>query len=503
MSERTNNELSIEEASARLAARELRSVDLTRDCLAAIERTDADVGSFLEVTADLALAQAADADERLDAGRDVRPLTGIPIALKDLFVTAGVRTTCASKMLENFVPRYDGTAVARLREAGAVLLGKVNMDEFAMGSSCENSALGKTRNPWDLGRVAGGSSGGSATAVAAGQALGTLGTDTGGSIRLPASYCGVVGMKPTYGRVSRFGVVAFASSLDQVGPFARTARGAAALLECVAGHDRRDMTSIDAPVPAYTAELASSGDGRLDGVRVGIPSEYFTDGIEADVDAAVRAAIDQLVALGATTVPVSLPHTDYAVATYYLVATAEASSNLGRYDGVRYGMRVGDDDGLQAMYGATRDAGFGEEVKRRILLGTYALSAGYYDAYYGKAMKVRTLIRGDFDAAFADVDVLAMPTSPGTAFEVGARTADPLSMYLSDILTIPANLAGLPCLSVPCGFDAAGLPIGLQLVGPTLGESVLLRAAAAFEDATDHWRRRPALAGDGGSGSSD
>jgi aspartyl-tRNA(Asn)/glutamyl-tRNA(Gln) amidotransferase subunit A len=482
-------ELSIEEARRLLAAREVSSLELTEACIARIEKTDARVGSFLTFTAEHARAQAKAADARIAANDRVAPLTGIPIALKDLFVTEGVRTTCGSKILESFVPRFESTVARRLREAGAVLLGKLNMDEFAMGSSTENSALGVTRNPWNFARVAGGSSGGSATAIAAGQALGTFGTDTGGSIRLPASYCGVVGVKPTYGRVSRYGMIAFASSLDQAGPFASTVRGSAMLLEAVAGKDARDSTSIAAPVPSYLDAIG----GDLRGIRIGVPKEYFVEGLAGDVESAVRGALAQLESLGATLVEVSLPHTEYAVGAYYLVATAEASSNLGRYDGVRFGLRVGEERGLREMYGATRDAGFGTEVKRRIMLGTYALSAGYYDAYYLKAMKARTLIRGDFERAFAACDAMAMPTSPCTAFAIGARTGDPLQMYLSDILTISVNLAGLPGASIPCGFDRDRLPIGLQLVTPALEESRLLRIAAAYEDATDWHRKHPAL----------
>jgi len=482
------NELAIEEASRRLRAREVSAVELAEACLARIAATDARAGSFLEVTAETARAEAREADRRIAAG-DAGPLTGVPIALKDLFITRGIRTTCASKILESFVPRFDGTLAEKLRAAGAVLLGKLNMDEFAMGSSTENSALGITRNPWDLSKVPGGSSGGSATAIAARQALGSFGTDTGGSIRLPASYCGVVGLKPTYGRVSRYGMIAFASSLDQAGPFASTVRGAAMLLQAVAGRDPRDSTSIDAPVPDY---LSGIGDG-VCGLRIGIPKEYFVPGMDGDVERAVRTAIDRLVALGAVPVEVSLPHTDYAVATYYIVATAEASSNLGRYDGVRFGLRKGGGKGLRDMYGETRDAGFGAEVKRRILIGSYALSAGYYDAYYLKAMKVRTLIRRDFEKAFERCDVLAMPTAASTAFARGARTGDPLKMYLSDILTISINLAGLPGMSIPCGFDASGMPIGLQLAARPLDEPTLLRAAASYEDATDWHRRAPSL----------
>ncbi len=484
------NELTIEEASRLLHAGDISSLELTEACLRQIEKTDTEIGSFLELTAELAREQARAADTRLNGSDGVHPLTGIPIGLKDLFLTEGVRTTCASKILENFSPAFDSTVVARLREAGAVIVGKLNMDEFAMGSSCENSGLGQTSNPWNLARVTGGSSGGSASSVAARQVLGAYGTDTGGSIRLPASYCGVVGMKPTYGRVSRYGVIAFASSLDQVGPFATTTRGAAMLLRTVAGKDPLDSTSIDTPVPDYVEAVG----GNLEGVTIGVPGEYFVEGIEPDVDAAVRTAIGQLEQLGAKVVEIELPHTEYAVATYYVVATAEASSNLGRYDGVRYGVRRGEEDGLLEMYGKTRDGGFGPEVKRRIMLGTYALSAGYYDAYYLKAMKVRTLIRGDFERAFEKCDALAMPTSPATAFEIGARMGDPLQMYLSDILTISVNLAGLPGLSLPCGFDGNDLPIGLQLVTAPLAEPTLFKVAAAFEDATDYSKRMPEIA---------
>lgn len=482
------NELSIEEAARLLAAREIGAVELTEACLARIEETDAEVGSFLEVTADLARAQAVEADRRLKDGTST-PLTGIPVGLKDIFLTKGVTTTCASRILEGFRPTFDGTVVARLREAGAVLVGKLNMDEFAMGSSCENSALGRTRNPWDLRRVPGGSSGGSASAVAARQVLGSFGTDTGGSIRLPASYCGVTGLKPTYGRVSRYGVIAFASSLDQVGPMATTARGTAMLLGAVAGRDPRDSTSIDAPVPDYRSTMTE----RLDGLRLGVPREYFIGGLDPDVDAAVRGAMKRLEELGATLVEVTLPHTEYAVAAYYIVATAEASSNLGRYDGIRYGQRRGEEKGLREMYGESREAGFGAEVKRRIMLGTYVLSAGYYDAYYSKAMRVRTLIRRDFEEAFASCDAIVTPTAPTTAFEVGSRTDDPLKMYLSDILTISVNLAGLPGMSVPCGFDRDGMPVGLQLIGRALDEATLLRTAAAYEASVDFGGRLPGV----------
>ncbi len=484
------NELSIEDAARLLRGREIGAEELTEACLARIEETDGAVGSFLEVTGELARSQARDADSRLADGNDVHPLTGIPVGLKDIFLTEGTKTTCASKLLSNYVPAFDSTVTARLRAAGAVIMGKLNMDEFAMGSSCENSSLGTTRNPWDLSRVPGGSSGGSASAVAARQVLGSYGTDTGGSIRLPASYCGVTGMKPTYGRVSRFGVIAFASSLDQVGPFATTSHGAAMLLHAVAGHDPRDSTSIDTPVPDYRKSMS----GSLEGVRLGVPAEYFIEGMEPDVEKSVRRAIAKLTELGAEIVEVSLPHTEYSVATYYIVATAEASSNLGRYDGVRYGVREGEEGGLASMYGATRDHGFGTEVKRRIMLGTYALSAGYYEAYYLKAMKVRTLIRQDYERAFEQCDALVMPTSPGTAFGIGARTDDPLKMYLTDILTISVNLAGLPGMSVPCGIDADGLPIGLQIVTGPLAEPTLFRVASAYQSATDWHTKQPEVA---------
>ena len=481
-------ELTISEAHRLLKNREISAVELTRSVLGRIAAVEAKVDAFLTILKAPALEQAAAADRAIAAGQ-CRPLTGIPLGIKDVVCTRGVATTCGSKILENFIPPYDASVIVRLKQEGAVIVGKLNMDEFAMGSSCENSALGITRNPWDLDRVPGGSSGGSATSVAARQVLGSFGTDTGGSIRLPASYCGVTGLKPTYGRVSRYGVIAFASSLDQVGPMATTARGAAILLQAVAGRDPRDSTSIDAPVPDYTATMGES----LGGLTLGIPREYFIGGLDPDVDRAVRAALDRLRDLGAKLVEVTLPHTEYAVATYYIVATAEASSNLGRYDGVRYGLRSGEDKGVREMYGETRDAGFGTEVKRRIMLGTYVLSAGYYDAYYSKAMRVRTLIRRDFEEAFRGCDAIVTPTAPGTAFAIGSRTDDPLKMYLSDILTISVNLAGLPGMSVPCGFDSDGMPIGLQLIGRPLDEASVLRIAAAYETATAWNRRLPEI----------
>jgi aspartyl-tRNA(Asn)/glutamyl-tRNA(Gln) amidotransferase subunit A len=479
-------DLTIHELRARLDRQEISSVELTGAFLARIAATDEQVNAFITVTGAQALAAAAAADRRIAAG-EVQPLTGIPLALKDIFVTEGVLTTCASKILENFIPPYDGTAVRRLKEQGAVLLGKLNMDEFAMGSSNENSAYGPVRNPWDLDRVPGGSSGGSAAAVAARQAAGTLGTDTGGSIRQPAAHCGVVGLKPTYGRVSRYGVIAYASSLDQVGPLTADVEDCALLLQAVAGHDPADSTSVELPVPDYRTALGRP----VKGLKIGLPREYFIDGLDPEVKSAVQAAVETYRALGAEVIEVSLPHTEYAVACYYLLATAEASSNLARYDGIRFGLRVEQGGGLLELYRQSRAAGFGAEVKRRIMLGTYALSSGYYDAYYLKAQKVRTLIRQDFLDAFAKVDVLLTPVAPTAAFRLGEKTDDPLHMYLSDIFTIPVNLAGTCALSLPCGFSGQGLPIGLQLIGRPFGEDTLLHAAHAFEQATQ-WHQRKA-----------
>jgi aspartyl-tRNA(Asn)/glutamyl-tRNA(Gln) amidotransferase subunit A len=455
--------------------------------LARIDALDGRVGAYLTVVRDQALAAARESELRWRAGASLGPLDGAPVALKDVLCTRGVRTTCGSKMLEGFVPPYDATVVERLRAAGAVILGKTNMDEFAMGSSTEHSAFHPTHNPWDLARVPGGSSGGSAAAVAGGLAAGGFGSDTGGSIRQPAAFCGVVGMKPTYGRVSRYGLIALASSLDQVGPFARDVRDAALLLGAVAGHDRRDATSIQAPVPDYVAELSKG----VAGLTLGLPDEYFIDGMDPDVERAVRAAIEVLKGLGARLERVSLPTTKHSLAAYYLILPAEASSNLARYDGVKFGLRVPGRD-LVEMESRTRAAGFGAEVKRRIMLGTYALSAGYYDAYYGKAQSVRTLVRREFAAAFARVDLIVAPTTPNVAFKHGEKE-DPLSMYLNDVFTIPGNLAGIPGISVPCGFSVTGLPIGLQVLGRPLDEPRLLRAAYAYEQATPWRSRRPEL----------
>jgi len=479
--------LTIAQARERLARREISAVELTRACLDRATATESRLNAFITLCAREAMEQAESADQRIGAG-SASSLTGIPLAIKDIFAVRGVRTTCASKILEHFVPPYDATVIAKLRAAGAVFLGKANMDEFAMGSSTENSAFGATRNPYDLARVAGGSSGGSAAAVAADECLGALGTDTGGSIREPASFCGVVGLKPTYSRVSRYGVIAYASSLDQVGPFAKTVRDAAILLGEIAGVDPSDSTCSARLVPNYEHALT----GKVESVRIGVPREFFVEGMEQEVETAVQSALKRFEALGARVLEISLPHTDYAIAAYYLIATAEASANLARYDGIRYGTRVEADNTLD-LYNRTRDRGFGAEVKRRIMLGTFALSAGYYDAYYLKAQKVRTLIRQDFERAFEHCDIIATPVAPTTAFKLGEKTADPLQMYLSDIFTISVNLAGLPGLSVPCGYDDLGMPIGLQLIGPPFGEEMILRAGDAYENSAAIERRRPRL----------
>ncbi|HIQ06128.1 MAG TPA: Asp-tRNA(Asn)/Glu-tRNA(Gln) amidotransferase subunit GatA [Anaerolineae bacterium] len=471
---------------------EISSTELTQAILQRIEAVDQSVKAYLTLTPELALEQAATADKKLaDARRAGEPahlLTGIPLAVKDVLCTKDVPTTCGSRILEGFRPPYNATALEKLQMAGAVFLGKTNTDEFAMGSSTENSAYFTTHNPWDLERVPGGSSGGSAAAVAAGECLAALGTDTGGSVRQPAALCGIVGLKPTYGRVSRYGLVAFASSLDQIGVLTRNVHDAASLLQSIAGYDSLDSTSLNAPVPDYAAALTED----LKGVRVGVPREYFRAGIQPSVETAVRTAIAVMKDLGAEIVEISLPHTEYALPVYYLIAPAEASANLARYDGVRYGLRVPAEDMWQT-YRETRGQGFGPEVKRRIMLGTYALSAGYYDAYYLKASQVRTLIKRDFEEAFKEVDVIACPTSPTTAFKIGERVEDPLSMYLADVFTLSLNLAGVCGVSLPCGFDEQGLPIGFQLMGPFLGEEIILRAAYAYEQATDWHVKRPTL----------
>ncbi len=481
-------EQTIHDLHQQLKDRQVSSVELTKAFLNRIEATDATVNSFITVTPEQALTDAAAADQRIANG-DCTLLTGIPVALKDIFLTEGVRTTCASKMLDNFIAPYDATAWARMKSQGAVLLGKLNQDEFAMGSSCENSAFGPTRNPWNKDHIPGGSSGGSAAAIAAQQAVATLGTDTGGSIRQPASHCGCVGLKPTYGRVSRYGVIAYASSLDQVGPMTRDVTDAALLLGAIAGHDPKDSTSVDCPVPDYTTALKQG----VKGLTIGLPKEYFIDGLDADVQQAMDQAIAVYRQLGAEFVEVSLPHTNYAVATYYLIATAEASSNLARYEGVRFGHRAKESSGLIDLMMQSRSEGFGAEVKRRIMLGTYALSSGYYDAYYIKAQKVRTLIQRDFSEAFKSVDLLLTPVAPTPAFKIGEKTADPLQMYLSDIFTIPVNLAGICGVSVPAGISHNGLPIGLQLLGRPFGEESILRAAFDFEQATQWHTKKAAL----------
>jgi aspartyl-tRNA(Asn)/glutamyl-tRNA(Gln) amidotransferase subunit A len=473
--------------SASMSRGDVSAEAVTRSFLDAIRRRDPQVKAFLHVDENDALEQARAVDRRRKNGETLGPLAGVPVAVKDVLCTRGQPTTCASKILHKFVPPYDAHVITRLRQSDAVLIGKTNMDEFAMGSSTENSAYQTTRNPWDLERIPGGSSGGSAAAVAACEAPMALGTDTGGSIRQPASLCGVVGMKPSYGRVTRFGLVAFASSLDQVGPFAHDVTDAALLLEVIAGHDPRDSTSVDRPVPPYSKTV---NDPIVP--TIGVAREYFTAGLDAAVERAVREALKVYEGLGAKVIDVSLPHSPYAVATYYLVATAEASSNLARYDGVHYGHRSTDHEDLIDMYCRSRGEGFGAEVKRRIMLGTYALSSGYKDAYYLKALKVRRLIRDDFDKAFAQCDVVIGPTSPTPAFKIGERADDPLSMYLADIYTISCNLAGLPGVSIPCGFTASGLPIGLQILGASFEEEKLLRVARLYEKATD-WHTRRAM----------
>ncbi|GEJ57521.1 Asp-tRNA(Asn)/Glu-tRNA(Gln) amidotransferase subunit GatA [Anaeromyxobacter diazotrophicus] len=471
-------DLSLTGLSAALAAGRVSAREATEAALARIEATDGRVGAFLAVTAERARERAAAADARAARGARLGPLDGVPLAVKDLFLTRGVATTAASRILAGFVPPYDAAVVERLEAAGAVLLGKLNLDEFAMGSSNENSAVKPCHNPWDLARTPGGSSGGSAAALAARQAFGTLGTDTGGSIREPAAFCGVVGLKPTYGRVSRYGVVAFASSLDQPGPLGRTVGDAAALLQVIAGRDARDLTSSTRPVDDYGAALEEGARG----LTVGVPRAWLAEGVEAGVARRVKEALALYERLGAKLVDVELPHTKYGIAAYYLIAPAEASSNLARYDGVRFGLREGGAGGLKGMYGATRAAGFGAEPKRRIMLGTYALSAGYYDAYYLRAQKVRTLLRRDFERAFERCDVIAGPVTPAVAFRLGEKVADPLAMYLEDVFTVTCNLAALPGLSVPCGLHPEQqLPVGLQLIGRPFDEATLLRAARALE----------------------
>lgn len=481
--------LTIHELQQRIFRGEVSAAEVAEAYLRRIEEVEPKVKAYVTLAPEEALAQAATVDQKLRRGEPVGFLAGIPLAIKDVICTKGVRTTCSSRILETYVPPYDATVIQKLKDQDAVFLGKTNMDEFAMGSSTENSAFFKTRNPWDTDRVPGGSSGGSAAAVAADLCAGALGSDTGGSIRQPGAFCGIVGLKPTYGRVSRYGLVAFASSLDQIGPIAKDVFDGALLLNAIAGHDPLDSTSAALPVPDYTTFLR----GEIKGVRIGIPSEYFVEGMDQEVEQAVWDAIRVLEGLGAEVEKVSLPHTEYALATYYLVAPAEASSNLARYDGVKYGYRTARSEDILEMYQRTRREGFGAEVKRRIMLGTYALSAGYYDAYYLKALKVRTLVKRDFDEAFKGFDVIVTPTSPTAAFRFGEKTEDPLQMYLSDIFTIPCNLAGLPGISIPCGFTREGLPIGLQVLGRPFEEGTILKVAYAYEQATEWHKRKPTL----------
>ena len=481
-------QLTIHEAHRLLAARQVSSVELTRAALERINELEPSLKAIVTVTGELALGQARAADERIASGNG-SPLCGIPVLIKDVITTRGVRTTCSSKMLENYVPPYDATVMERLNGCGAVMLGKTNMDEFAMGSSTENSAFFVTHNPWDLNRVPGGSSGGSAAAVAAGEAIYALGSDTGGSIRQPASFCSVTGLKPTYGRVSRYGLIAFASSLDQIGLLTNDVTDAALVLNAISGFDRRDSTSVTLPVPDYTCGL----NGDIKRFRLGVPGEYFVEGMQPEVADVIQAAIARLEGLGATIDrEVSLPSTPYALAVYYIIAPSEASANLARYDGVKYGFSYEDADSMWQAMEKTRQHGFGLEVKRRIMLGTYALSAGYYDAWYVKAQKVRTLIRQEFDRAFESYDALLTPTSPTVPFKIGEKVDDPLQMYLSDVCTLPINIAGLPAISIPAGF-ADGLPIGLQIIGKPFDEETILKIAYAYQQATEWHKMRPEI----------
>lgn len=483
------HELTIKKAHELLRGKEISSQELTRAVLDRIAEVEEKVGAYITIASDSAMKEAMLADESISKG-NMAKLTGIPVAVKDLICTKGIRTTCASKILDNFIPPYDATVISRLKKAGAIIVGKLNMDEFAMGSSTENSGIKLTRNPWDLTRIPGGSSGGSAAAVAADMCIGSLGSDTGGSIRQPASHCGVVGMKPTYGRVSRFGLVAFASSLDQIGPITKDVTDCAILAGVISGYDPSDSTSVPRDVPDYPFFLTEG----MDGIKIGVPKEYDTaKGLDPEVLAAVTNARKALENLGAQCVDISLPNTEYAVPAYYVIAPSEASSNLARFDGVKYGFRDKDAKNLMEMYKNTRSKGFGPEVKRRIIIGTYCLSAGYYDAYYKKASQVRTLITEDFRKAFEICDVILSPVAPTPAFRIGEKTDDPLTMYLSDIFTLSANLTGIPGMSVPCGFSSGGLPIGLQLLGRHFGEEALLKTAYNFEQATEFHKRKPEI----------
>lgn len=477
--------LSVTEISAGLAAKKFTSLEVTNDCLNAINAAQ-DLNAFLTICDDSARKDASAAD-KLRASGDSRPLLGIPIAIKDVLSTKGIKTTCGSKILSNYIPPYDATVIRKLRDAGTVIVGKTNMDEFAMGSSTENSAFGPVKNPWKKDRVPGGSSGGSAAAVAAPLVPVALGTDTGGSIRQPAAFCNLVGLKPTYGRVSRYGLIAFASSLDQIGTFTRTVRDCAVVAEILSGRDAHDSTSVAQPVPHLVDGLSTS----LKGLKLGVPKEYFIGGLSPEVNKAIKASLKQFEALGASIIDVTLPHTEAAVAVYYIIAPAEASSNLARFDGIRYGYRAKDSADLHDLYFKTRSEGFGPEVQRRILIGAYVLSAGYYDAYYLRAQKIRALIANDFRNAFSQCDLIVCPTAPTTAFKLGEKTSDPLAMYLNDVFTIPTSLAGLPAMSLPCGFDKESLPIGLQLIGKAWDEMTLIKAASAYEASTDWHKRLP------------
>jgi aspartyl-tRNA(Asn)/glutamyl-tRNA(Gln) amidotransferase subunit A len=482
-------DLTIDEAAKLIRSRQLSPLELTRAMLERISALEPKLNAYITVLRKDAIRRAEEAEREIAAGNYLGHLHGVPISLKDIFVMKGSQTTCGSKILEGFISPYDATVVSRMKAVGAVILGKNNMDEFAMGSSTETSYFGPTRNPWDTSRVPGGSSGGSAASVSATLCLGSLGTDTGGSIRQPAALCGVVGVKPTYGRVSRYGMVAFASSLDQAGPITKTVRDAAIILNAIAGYDPYDSTSAKVPVPDFTAQLTED----VRGLRIGVPKEYFIEGIDPEVEAAVKKALGVVEGLGATLEEISLPHTEYALSAYYIIAPSEASSNLARYDGVRYGYRADGARTMRDVYFESRAHGFGDEVKRRIMLGTYALSAGYYDAFYLKAQRVRTLIKRDFDRAFEKVDVIMTPTSPEVAFKIGDKAQDPLKMYLSDIFTIPCNLAGLPGASIPCGFSSSGLPIGLQILGKPFDEATVLRVAHAYESHSRWFERKPPL----------
>ena len=483
------HKLTITELSEKLTAGECTSVDIVMDVLSSIDAHDGKVGAYLTVDREDILEQAKAADEARASGK-TSPLLGIPVAIKDLLNVKGQPCTCSSRILEGYTAPYDATSIAKLRDAGAVLLGRVNMDEFAMGSSTENAALGKTSNPWSQDHVPGGSSGGSAACVAADEAIASLGSDTGGSIRQPAAFCGCVGVKPTYGRVSRYGLTAFASSLDQIGPLTKTVKDSAILLETLCGLDQMDSSSIDVEVPAFGANLTDNTS--LEGLKLGLPKEYFVEGMDPEVEKAVRDAVEHCKSLGAEIVDVSLPNAKYAIAVYYIIATAEASANLARFDGIRYGMRIDGKDPAD-LYAKTRAAGFGQEVKRRIILGTYVLSSGYYDAYYKKAQKVRTLIRNDFKDVFSQCDAILAPVTPTPAYKKGEKADDPLKMYLDDILTTPVNLAGNCALSLPCGFASNGMPIGLQLIGDDFQEETILKVGHAYEQTTEWHKKRPAL----------